>query len=137
MAASGMERPERSDASPGGPLAEYAAHEAEGRFRIQLCAACGNHAFPPRRVCPHCHEDALGFVPASGRGTVHAVTVIARRAERGGDYNVVLVELEEGVRLMSRVDGIPPGDVRIGLSVVAGFVAAADGPLLTFRPVGA
>ncbi len=43
---------------------------------------------------------------ASGKGRVHTTTVVRRKPERGGDYNVCMVELEEGVRMMSRVDGI-------------------------------
>jgi uncharacterized OB-fold protein len=76
-------------------------------------------------------------VDASGRGTVHAFTIVSRREERGGAYNVVLVDLEEGVRVMSRVEDAPTGAVRIGLPVRAGFVAAAGGPLLVFYMGGA
>ena len=63
---------------------------------------------------------ALRRVPASGRGTVHAVTVTRRRPDQGGDYAIALVELAEGgPRIMSTVVGIPPGDVRIGMAVAA------------------
>ena len=51
---------------------------------------------------------------ASGRGIVHSTTVARRRPEKGGDYNICLVTLEEGPRLMSRVIEIAPEEVKIG-----------------------
>ena len=123
-------------ARAGGPLARLEAALAERRLLIQRCAACGHHAYPPRRRCPACHADALQSLPASGRGQVYATTTVARRAEKGGDYNVALVELVEGVRLMSRVEGVAPEAVRIGMAVRAGFTEAPGGPLLVFRPEG-
>ena len=53
-------------------------------------------------------------------------TVVARKAEAGGDYNVVLVDLDEGVRLMSRVEGVDPHSVKIGQRVKA-RVQVTDG----------
>jgi hypothetical protein len=59
---------------------------------------------------------------------------VRRKPERGGDYNVCMVELEEGVRMMSRVDGIAPDGVKIDMAVTA-FVADADGtPAVFFKP---
>jgi hypothetical protein len=76
----------------------------------------------------------LGWVPADGRGTVHAVTVVARPASRGADYNVVLVDLVEGVRMMGRVDGIAADAVRIGMAVRASIIDGAQGPMVVFTP---
>jgi len=50
---------------------------------------------------------------------VYAVTTVRRKPEAGGDYNVSLIDLDEGVRLMSRVDDLPPQAVRIGQRVTA------------------
>ena len=52
--------------------------------------------------------DALDGSQPRGTGTVHAVTTVRRKADAGGDLNVSLIDLDEGVRLMSRVEGIPP-----------------------------
>ena len=57
-----------------------------------------------------------------------------RKLERGGDYNVCMVELEEGVRMMSRVEGIAPGDVVIDMAVTAFVGEAEDAPIVLFRP---
>ena len=62
----------------------------------------------------------------AGGGTVSAVTTLRRKAELGGDYNVCMVELDEGVRLMSRVEGLVPAAVTVGLRVQA-RVAHANG----------
>ena len=124
--------PREEDGSDPGPLELMEAALAEERLVIQRCAACTRHAFPPRRRCPHCKQDALSFVEPSGQGTVYAATIISRRQGRGGDYNVVIVELEEGVRLMGRVEDAEPDEVRIGLPVRTSFRPGPDGALLVF-----
>ncbi|MBC7132026.1 MAG: OB-fold domain-containing protein [Roseovarius sp.] len=121
-----------------GPDAVFAARLAEGVFEIQKCDGCGTHVFHPRVICPACGGAALGWVAPTGRGTVHARTIVRRRPEKGGDYNVVLVDLEEGVRMMSRVDGIANDDITAGLRVTATIGKGADGePAVVFRPEGA
>ena len=106
-----------------------ARHQAElnaGHFLIQHCGGCDRHVYFPREICPHCGSDALHLVPPRGTGTVYATTTVRRKAEAGGDYNVVLIDLDEGVRLMSRVEGVAPADVIIGQRVQA-RVAVKDG----------
>jgi len=98
---------------PSGPEKRYLDALAAGRFEIQRCAACAQHVFYPR-----------------GRGTVYSTTVVRRKPADGGDYNVCLVDLAEGVRMMSRVATIAPAEVRIGMSVQARI---ADG-LVEFTP---
>jgi len=117
-------------ATPPGPEKRYLDALAAGRFEIQKCSACGRHVFYPRVLCPHCGTGDFGWVAASGRGTVYATTVVRRKPADGGDYNVCLVDLAEGVRMMSRVVSVPPGDVKIGMAVQARI---ADG-LVEFTP---
>ncbi len=90
-----------------------------GRFLIQHCAACSKHVYFPREICPHCGADNLAWVEPSGVGTVYAMTTVRRKAEAGGDYNVSLIDLVEGVRLMSRVTDLAPDAVHIGQQVRA------------------
>lgn len=115
------------------PEAEWRAHLAEGRFMIQRSSSTGGHVFYPRIAEPGTGAQDLEWVAASGKGTVHAVTVV-RRKDPADSYNVVLVDLEEGPRLMSRVDGIPVDQVKIGMAVRACIVNEGDGPLLVFTP---
>ncbi|MCD6076082.1 MAG: nucleic-acid-binding protein containing a Zn-ribbon [Ramlibacter sp.] len=119
-----------------GPLAEYHEHLRAGRFMLQHCATCRAVVFSPRLYCPACKSDALRWQPAAGGGTVYAVTVIARRPDKGGDYNVVLVDLDDGPRMMSRVVGVPAYEVRIGMRVRA-LITPGSGdeePLVEFEP---
>jgi len=115
---------------PSGPEKRYLDALAAGRFEIQRCAACAQHVFYPRVLCPHCGAEKLEWVAPSGRGTVYSTTVVRRKPADGGDYNVCLVDLAEGVRMMSRVATVPPAEVRIGMSVQARI---ADG-LVEFTP---
>jgi len=110
-------RPRMATAS--GPEKRYLDALAAGRFEIQKCSACGKHVFYPRVLCPHCGSDRLGWITPSRHGTVYSTTVVRRKPADGGDYNVCLVDLAEGVRMMSRVASIAPQDVRIGMRVTA------------------
>jgi uncharacterized OB-fold protein len=90
-----------------------------GRFLVQRCSACSRHVYYPRASCPHCGSAALEWTMPSGLGTVHAVTTVRRKPAEGGDLNVSLIDLDEGVRLMSRVDNLAADAVRIGQRVRA------------------
>lgn len=116
-----------------GPDAQFRDHLKGGRFMIQKCGKCGTFVFYPRLICTACGAGELSWQEAAGGGTVYSTTVIRRKAEQGGDYNVAIVELAEGPRLMSRVVDVPPADVAIGMPVHAAIEQAAGGPLLVFR----
>src|SRR3954465_13100911 len=94
-----------------GPDAVFRQNLEEGRFTIQRCRDTGRHVFYPRALSPYTGLPHLDWVEASGEGVVYATTVTRRRKEAGGDYNVALIELAEGVRMMSRVEGVPPETV--------------------------
>ena len=110
----------------GAAAVMYAARLAEGDFQIQRCRRCETAFFYPRELCPACGSGEVEWFAPSGRGQVYATTTVRRRAEAGGDYNVALIDLEEGPRLMSRVEGIEPQAVAIGMAVRA-RVAVSDG----------
>jgi uncharacterized OB-fold protein len=61
---------------------------------------------------------------------------VRQRPDKGGDYNVAIVELAEGARMLSRVQGIAPAEVAIGLNVEALIGATESGPLILFKPAG-
>ncbi len=85
-----------------------------GQLLIQQCGACQRHVYYPRELCPHCGAMALRWVSPSGAASVHSLIQVARAAHAGGDHAVVLVDLAEGVRLMSRVVGVPYSELKIG-----------------------
>ncbi len=120
---------------PPGIQARHQQALDEGRFLIQHCAACQRHVYFPREVCPHCGALAPALVPPGGRGTVAAVTTLQRKPEQGGNYHVCLVDLDEGVRLMSRVEGLAPEAVTIGLRVQARVLVQDGRGLVVFDPV--
>lgn len=103
-----------------------------GRFLIQCCSACGQNNFPPRELCPECGSPDVNWLQPSGDGAVYAVTTVRRKQEAGGDYNVSLIDLDEGVRMMSRVDGLASSDVQIGMRVRARILQQAGRGLVVF-----
>ncbi|MOA25397.1 hypothetical protein D3C78_1461190 [compost metagenome] len=112
----------------------YQAELDAGRFCLQHCPQCQQHVFTPRELCPHCGASPLRWVRASGLGTVYSSSTIARKQDAGGNYNVALIDLDEGVRMMSRVEGLPPEAVRIGLRVQAQVVQKDGRGLVLFQP---
>lgn len=125
-----------ADTSPSTPMhpeREYLLFLAEGRFMIQRSRSSGRHLFYPRVAEPRTGATDLEWVEASGEGTVYATTVVRQRPP-SPSYNVALIDLAEGPRMMSRVEGIAPEDVRIGMKVRARISRDGDQPLLVFDP---
>jgi hypothetical protein len=123
-----------SDRGPG-PDAVWRDKLAAGDFDIQHCTGCGKHIFYPRALCHYCGSTDLEWVRASGQATVYATSVVRVRPDHGSDYNIALVDLAEGPRMMTRVVDIEPVQVKIGMRVTA-FIGDVDGELaLLFRPV--
>jgi len=118
-----------------GPEQYYHQLLAKGIFALQHCQACMQAIFYPRMVCPHCGSTDLQWRQAHGEGIVYSTTVVRRHPEKGGDSNVALVDLKEGVRLMSRVEGMAPEEVAIGMSVQSQIRETEGAPLLVFTPV--
>ena len=116
-----------------GPEAIWRAALAEGRFLLQKSASDGSHVFPPRTMSPGTGTDDLVWVEAAGGGSVYSVTVISPKPPLE-PYNVVLVDLDEGPRVMSRVEGIPAQAVKIGMRVQARIGQEAGEPILLFDP---
>ena len=123
--------------APAGAEARYQAALNEGRFLIQRCEGCAKHVFYPRQLCPHCGGASLAWVEPKGTGTVYSTTTVRRKPEAGGDYDVSLIDLDEGVRMMSRVEGVPPQEVKIGMRVKAKLIEAKGARMVVFEPAGA
>ena len=96
---------------------------------IQRSPSTGRHVFYPRVAAPGTGERDLEWVEASGRATVYAITV--NRA-RDGAYNLALVDLDEGPRMMTRIEGVET--VPIGARVRARIVEDGGAPLVVFVP---
>jgi uncharacterized protein len=86
-----------------GPTASYLGALREGRLVYQRCRHCSAAVFPPRVLCPVCSADELAWEPSGGAGTVYSASTLSPRDEE--PYTVVLVDLDEGFRVMSAVAG--------------------------------
>jgi hypothetical protein len=107
------------------------------RLLIQRCARCHRLQHPPAPMCPACHSLEMGAVEASGRGTIHSFVVTEHPPVPPFSYPnvIVLVELEEGTRLVSRLVGVDPDAVAIGLPVEVEFESVDEELVLhRFRP---
>ncbi len=117
------------------PDKQYQEFLAQGRFMIQRNRQTGKAFFYPRVAEPGTGCTDLEWFAPSGLGTVYALTVIGQRPP-ALPYSVVLVDLDEGARMMSRVDGIAPDQIRIGQRVKAKVIQENEQPLVVFEVVG-
>lgn len=117
------------------PDKQYQEFLAQGRFMIQRNRQTGKAFFYPRVAEPGTGCTDLEWFAPSGLGTVYALTVISQRPP-ALPYSVVLVDLDEGARMMSRVDGIAPDQIRIGQRVKAKVIQENEQPLVVFEVVG-
>jgi uncharacterized OB-fold protein len=117
------------------PLATYIGHLKRDELAYQFSPSSGQTVFYPRVIAPKTGAADLEWRVSKGFGTVHATTVV--HPQQGAPYNVCLVDVDEGFRMMSRVEDIAPTRLRIGLRVKF-RVHAADGdedPYPVFVPV--
>ena len=116
------------------PERQYLEFLSQGRFMIQRSRTSGDYIFYPRVAEPRTGSTDLEWVEPSGLGTVYSTTVV-RMKPPAPSYNVALIELAEGVRMMSRVEGVAPEAVHIGMQVKAKVVRQDDQPIVVFEPV--
>ena len=90
---------------------------------IQKCKGCGAFRHPPRPMCPKCRSLKYEWAPSTGKGKVYSWVTYRQSPHLGfkAPYTVVLVELEEGVRVVSSLTDYPPEKIRIGMPVQVTF----------------
>jgi uncharacterized OB-fold protein len=120
------------------PRLGFEAGLEAGELRFQRCGGCGRAVFYPRVLCPFCGGGELAWERSAGEGTIYATTAAPRRD--GPSHHVCLVDLDEGFRVMSRVEGVAAEEVAIGdrvrLEVVPGEPGAEGSgalPVAAFR----
>ena len=109
-----------------------------GELRMQHCSSCDRFQFYPRIVCSDCGSKELEWLPVPGRGVIASFTVVRRGISRAYDapYVVVLIDLAEGVRMMSSLVGAEAESVSVGAAVQVEFEDWGQGYRLpVFRPV--
>ena len=121
-----------------GPERYFQDRLDEGRFMIQRSRSSGAHVFYPRAIAPGTGVDDLEWVEASGRGTVYSTTAVRPARDGSGEhYNIALVDLAEGPRMLTRVEDIDPESVTIGMAVTARIGRIGGKAVVLFVPAEA
>ena len=97
------------------PLGVYVEHLKRGELAYQVCKEDNKPVFFPRAVAPGTGSNNLEWRVSKGLGTVYATTVVY--AKDKPPHNVALIDIDEGFRMMSRVEDIDPLQVKIGMRV--------------------
>ena len=102
----------------------------QNELRFQRCVACSAWRHVPREICAECGSWDWEWTRSSGRGSVFTWTVVARALHPAFRDDVPLaptvIELEEGVRLLSQVVDCPPAELEIGMPVEVVFDAVTE-----------
>jgi uncharacterized OB-fold protein len=109
----------------------------EGKLVTQKCGNCGRLRHPPRPMCPACHSLVFEMSQLVGTGVVYSYSFLHHPQNPAFDYPVIaaLVDLDEGVRIVSNLVDVATSDVRIGLPVEVRFVPTKnDGAVPVFAP---
>jgi uncharacterized OB-fold protein len=104
-----------SDLKQQSPLGRYIEHCKKGELAFQVRGDDGSPVFFPRVVAPGTASPDLEWRVSKGLGTVYATTVVYLKDQP--PHNVALIDVDEGFRIMSRVENIDPLRVRIGMRV--------------------
>jgi len=123
-------------------VAEFAEGLARGELLASKCSSCGELQYPPRSDCPKCYGDTFEWVPLLGAGTLVTHTTIFVAPEHFApdlgktapfsrySYKplpVGLLELENGLRVMGWIRGVPEGSIQVGMKLVASPEVLDDG----------
>jgi len=102
---------------------------------FQYCSKCKKFHHPPRPMCPDCHsQDTLEWKESTGKGYIYSFVMFTSPKMAYPafvlPYAVVLVEMEEGVRITANTHEIEPDEVQFGLPVEVMFEELPDGQTL-------
>jgi uncharacterized OB-fold protein len=111
----------------------------EGKFLLRHCTACGVDSYFPRPFCPACWSDDVSWKEASGRGTLYTYSVVTVNDlppfNERVPYVAAIVELEEGPKVMTNVEGVPFDELRIGMPLEMEFKPISDDvTIAVFKP---
>ncbi len=111
-------------------------HLAEGRLALQRCVKCGTFRHPPSEICHKCMSFELEWAEVSGKGNLYSFTVARHSVHTSLDaqvpYVIALVELDEGVRIVSGIPGATAKDLRIGMRLVCTVTPVSAGFALPY-----
>lgn len=112
----------------------------QGKLLIQHCKDCNVNIFYPRKVCPECWSKNMDWITASGKAKVYmfstAYDMVEPKFMADLPYTVAYVNLEEGIRMMTRIVECDPADIHIDMEVEVVFHKLNDDYYLPyFKPV--
>lgn len=113
-----------------------------GELRIQRCTSCGTLRHPARPMCAKCQSLEWDWIVSSGRGTIYSYVILHHPPVPPFRYPnaLLLVDLQEGTRIVSSLVGADPSEARIGLPVELDIVEVEPGlklPLFRLADKGA
>ena len=103
----------------------------------QRCTACNELRHPPRPMCPHCRSLEWQEQRLAGTGSLYSYAILHHPRSPQFEYPVLaaLVDLDEGVRIVSNLVGVDPAEICIGMRLVVDFEPTSDGGAVpVFRP---
>ena len=113
-----------------GHAGEFYGFCREGELRFQRCSDCGGWRHVPRELCAECGSWSWEWALSSGRGEIFTWTVVGRALHPAYadavPYAPTVVELEEGVRLLTEIVDVAPEDLEIGMPVEVAFEAVTE-----------
>ena len=109
-----------------------------GELLVQFCQTCGKPQWFPRARCSYCYGHEMEWRTSAGEGEIYSFSVVHRGVPQSFQdlipYVVALVDLEEGIRMMTHVVECDPSSVTIGMPVTVRFREENGFKLPVFAP---
>src|SRR5690606_819486 len=106
------------------PYGVYVDYLRKGVLAYQYSTEADRAVFYPRVRCPYSGKECLEWRISQGKGTVYSTSIVYPR--KGDPYNVALIDLDEGFRMMSKVISVAPDAIEIGQRVVFQALSEED-----------
>jgi len=117
--------------------APYWEGARNGVLKLQQCTDCNTPRFYPRHTCPTCGSSSVQWIQATGHGTIYSLTTVHRGPSAAfkerQPYIVALIDLPEGVRMMSNIVGDDASQAQIGDAVQVCFEVRGEVSLPVFE----
>jgi uncharacterized protein len=125
--------------NPDHETREYWDAARDRRLLVKRCRSCGGAHFYPRPFCPYCWSNEVEWEEASGRATLYTYSIVHRNDlppfNERVPYVAAIVDLEEGPRMMTNVEGCDESELQIGMSLMVDYRVETDEVTVpVFRP---
>ena len=112
----------------------------QGKLFIHVCKDCKSKIFYPRKFCPECWSGNLDWIEGSGKAKIYtfstAYSMVEPKFMDELPYTIAYVDLDEGIRMMTRIVDCKPEDLSFDMKVEAVFHERNGYFLPYFRPAG-